>query len=132
MLEWARTMEVGHFEFDRDHRQLIAMTNLLADALQLANGHQALSLAGELRTKADLHCQREERELTLFGVDWSPVVAAHRRVADLATAVRLAVQNDNLAVAESLMAVLEESLAIAVMADRSAFAAKTRQTRYDG
>lgn len=122
MLKWGTAMEVGHSEFDRDHRQLIAMANLLADALQLGDGPQALILAGDLQAKADMHGWLEEDELRGKGIDLIPVLEAHRRVADLATAVRLAIQSDDLALAGRLTAALEESLSRAVAADRRAFA----------
>ena len=124
-------MEVGHSEFDRDHRQLIAMANLLTDALQLGDGPQALVLAGDLQAKADIHCRHEEEELGGQGVDTAAVVLAHRRVADLATAVRLAIQAGDLALAGRLTVALEESLSRAVAADKRAFAVSQSRALHD-
>ena len=130
MLTWGAALEIGHCEFDRDHRQLIAMVNLLADALQLGDGPQALVLAGDLEAKADVHRLNEEAEMQAQGVDMIPVIEAHRRVADMASAVRLAIQAGDLALSSRLTVALEESLSRAVAADKRAFTSSLPRANY--
>lgn len=128
MLNWGTAMEVGHEEFDRDHRQLIAMANLLEDSLQLGDVAQANALAGDLQAKAEDHCRREQALLGTMHGEVARVAAAHCRVGDMAAAVRLAIQAKDTALASRLMAALEESLAQAIDADRRAFASMQSRT----
>lgn len=121
MLTWGSATAIGHDAFDRDHRQLIAMANLLADALALGDITQASGLACDLEAKAVLHCRHEHGDFR-EEMDGIGAPRSHCRVGDLAAAVRLAIRAGEIALAGRLTAALEDSIAQAVDADRRAVA----------
>lgn len=116
MLTWGSATAIGHDAFDRDHRQLIAMANLLADALMLGDVTQAGGLACDLEAKALLHCRDVRDE------SGTAAQRSHCRVGDLAAAVRLAIRAGEIDLASRLTEALEDSIAEAVDADRRAVA----------
>ncbi len=122
MLEWEPRRSVGDCAFDRDHRQLVAMTNLIEDALALGDDRQAELLAAKLTAKACDHCRRGHEFLAARRYPGLPEVARrHDRVRGVAAAIGAAAHAGDHQMAERLALHLGLVVHDALQADRQAF-----------
>ncbi|MGD9537052.1 MAG: bacteriohemerythrin [Alphaproteobacteria bacterium] len=65
--EWSPVFEIGVPEIDRDHREMVALTNAIRDALMAEQYELSSRLIAELLAAAKAHFEREEALLAHHG-----------------------------------------------------------------